>query len=726
MGAKLYLETYEVDTLGDIDVDFTYSIADITDIERRSTSYSKTIVLPSTTRNQKIFGNIFDISVENDYDENDRNVLSNFNPSKQAKAQIFLDNVKIFDGVLRLIKINNKNGDITYETNVFGRLRDILHTLGDKTLADLNFVDYDHTWNNNTIAQTWNRTEWVDGANNYVYPLVDYGYTLDGVTYPLISFKPAVFIREILKRIFAESGFEIRAPFFDTQYFKKLILVTAEKSITKQVSTLLNQTSGFEDYIGNTQYWTKAVAFTSVAAEGFTINPQGTRFTWNRAQTLNTGVNFNHRIQLLAQEGGTAVYWTMTVKKNGSQIMQNSRTVYFTSQYQTYFWDWSATWAGDIAQGDYFEVYIEADRLGFGQFPYTNPYIDTLVICLDMNLVIGNTVPVAVDLTEGDTMKISYTLPKSMKQRDFLKSIITMHNLYILQDKLQDNVLEIIPYPLFYKAYKDEALDWTNKLDVSQDVAILPTSEITAKEYRIQFDDDNDYWGQFYKAKYNEGYGESRVILDNDFELDTQTLKVIFGAPVMREEVQGRIMLHLYKVENGVKVKDNFKPRIAYWKPEVQCPTMWTMSYNAGSSSYSAYPYAGHLNDPTDPVADLLFGTPKEVYFSISVYPGANLYGAYYEPLISLIGDKDSRVLQGNFYLTPQDIMDLDFRRIIKVGKHFYQLQKVDRFNPIANTTSYVSLFKILKDLQPTDYDFILLETDFYMLQENGVSRFYI
>jgi hypothetical protein len=224
MGAKLFLETYEVDTLGNIDVDFTYSIADITDIERRSTSYSKTIVLPSTTRNQKIFGNIFDISVENDYDENDRNVLSNFNPSKQAKAQIFLDNVKIFDGVLRLIKINNKNGDITYETNVFGRLRDILHVLGDKTLADLNFDDYNHTWNNNNIAQSWNRTEWVDGAQNYVYPLVDYGYTANGISYPLVSFKPAVFTREILKRIFAESGFEIRAPFFDTQYFKKLIM----------------------------------------------------------------------------------------------------------------------------------------------------------------------------------------------------------------------------------------------------------------------------------------------------------------------------------------------------------------------------------------------------------------------------------------------------------------------------------------------------------------------
>ena len=720
MGAKLYLETYEVDTLGDIDVDFTYSIADITDIERRSTSYSKTLVLPSTSRNQKIFGNIFDISVENDYDENDRNVLSNFNPSKQAKAQIFLDNVKIFDGVLRLIKINNKNGDITYETNVFGRLRDILHTLGDKTLAELNFDDYDHTWNNTNIASSWDRTDWVDGANNYVYPLVDYGYTTDSITYPLVSFKPAIFIREILKRIFSQSGFEIVAPFFDTQYFKKLILVTAEKSITKQVSTLLNVISQYFDTAAAVQSYYRLLFFnTIVSDEGFTISNQNTRFTWQRLQTLNTGLNFTAQYQFTTLVNSSRAIWTLYVYRNGSQILSTSKIVNLQSG-QYYNWDINLSWVGDIAQNDNFEVVLEGDAIGGGG------EIQMDIDLLTGTLKIGNTVPVAVDLQEGDTMKMSYTLPKSMKQRDFLKSIITMHNLYILQDKLQDNVLEIIPYPLFYKAYKDEALDWTNKLDVSQDVVILPTSEITAKEYRIQFDEDTDYWSGFYKAKYNEGYGESRVTIDNDFELDTKTLKVIFGTPIMREEVQGRIMLHLYKVENGNKIKDNFKPRIAYWKPNVSCPTNWILSRQGGTTTYSTYPYAGHLNNPIDPVADLLFGTPKEVYFSISLYPGANLYGAYYEPLITLIGDKDSRVLQGNFYLTPQDIMDLDFRRIIKVGKHFYQLQKVDRFNPIANTTSYVSLFKILKDLQPTDYDFILLETDFYMLQENGVSLFYI
>ena len=39
MSARLFVEGIEADTLGDIDVDFTYSVADVTDIERRNTSY---------------------------------------------------------------------------------------------------------------------------------------------------------------------------------------------------------------------------------------------------------------------------------------------------------------------------------------------------------------------------------------------------------------------------------------------------------------------------------------------------------------------------------------------------------------------------------------------------------------------------------------------------------------------------------------------------------------
>jgi hypothetical protein len=186
-------------------------------------------------------------------------------------------------------------------------------------------------------------------------------------------------------------------------------------------------------------------------------------------------------------------------------------------------------------------------------------------------------------------------------------------------------------------------------------------------------------------------------------------------------------MVHLYKVENNVKIPDNFKPRIVFFSPETPCPTSWQIQYAAGPVTYNTYPYAGHVNSLVDPAFDQLFHYPKEVYFAIGAYPeNSNLYTEYYDQLITSIGDRNSRLLEGYFYLTPTDISNLDFRTIIKVGNHFFQLQKVDKYNPIANGLSYVSLFKILGELQPEDFDYILLENDFYMLQENGSNKFYI
>ena len=724
MSARLFVEGIEADTLGDIDVDFTFSVADVSDIERRNTSYSKTIILPNTAKNQSLFGNIFDISVNNDYYEEDVNIGVNFNPAKQAKAQIFLDNVKIFDGVLRMSKINSREGDITYEVNMFGRLRDILHELGDKTLAELNFADYDHVWNRTNIENSWGRTEWVEGAQNYVYPLVDYGYSVDSITYPIKNFKPAVFVTEILRRIFAEANFQVTAPFFNSFYFRKLLLITAEKTITRESTTLLNQTTNlFQQEVTTDPDFTHLLGFTSVETSGFTITNSGTRFTWNKTQGLNTGLNLNFKIFFEALQGYTDNVWTVSVLKNGSEVLYDSVLVPFISAGQIFGWDVEISGGITLALNDYFEIRLTGEIAGSG----TNTQLQTeVVIQPGGTFKIGNTVPVAVELEEGDTMKIGYTLPKSMKQRDFLKSIISMYNLYVTQDRLRTNVLEIVPYNEFYRTFKDQALDWSDKLDQSQDITITPLSELSAKEYRLTFDNDSDYWSTSYRTKFNEAYGESRTIIDNDFILDTKTVKVVFAPPVMREQVAGRIMIHLYKVENGIKVPDNFKPRIAYWKPQVECPT-WYIDYAASDAPYTTYPYAGHLDDPIEPQTDVLFSFPREVYFSIGLYPqNNNLYTEYYEGLITSIGDRNSRLLEGYFYLTPTDISNLDFRTIVKVGVHYFQLEKVDKYNPIANGLSYVSLFKILRNISPVDYDYILLENDAYMLQENGSSRFYI
>jgi len=725
MSARLFVEGYEADTLGDIDVEFTFSVADISDIERRNTSFSKTLTLPSTARNQQLFGNIFDISVSNDIIAG-ANIGQNFNPANQAKAQIFLDNVKIFDGVLRMSKISNKSGDIVYEVNMFGRLRDILDALGDLTLADLDFDNYDHTYNQANIEASWARTEWVSGAQNYVYPLVDYGYSANNINYPLKNFKPAVFITEILERIFSEAGFVINATIFESFFFRKLILLTAEKSITREVLNLLHQTTALlTQNVAAVPTFQQLLVFNSVSAPSFTISNGGTRFTYNKTQALNTGINLNVTLSLTSLATFTENQWTLSVLKNSNVIFSQSVTVQIVPLGGTNTYGFAISGGISLALNDFFEIRLSG--LAVGGAGYNVNIENAITVAPSGPFKIGSTIPVAVDVVEGDTMKIEYTMPKSMKQRDFLKSIISMYNLYITQDKLQTNVLEIIPYNEFFKTFKDEALDWSDKLDVSQEVVITPLSELSAKEYRIMFDDDSDYWSQSYKAKFNEGYGEKREVIPNDFVTETKSVKVVFAPPVMREEAAGRVMVHLYKVENNVKIPDNFKPRIVFFSPNTPSPTSWQIQYAAGPVTYNTYPYAGHVNSLVDPAFDQLFHYPKEVYFAIGAYPeNSNLYTEYYDTLITSIGDRNSRLLEGYFYLTPTDISNLDFRTIIKVGNHFFQLQKVDKYNPIANGLSYVSLFKILGELEPEDFDFILLENDEFLLQENGVNKFYI
>jgi hypothetical protein len=720
MSARLYIEGIEADTLGDIDVEFTFSVADISDIERRNTSFSKTLTLPSTAKNQQLFGNIFDISVSNDIFEGS-NIGQNFNPARQAKTQIFLDNVKIYDGVMRMMKINNLEGNIVYEVNMFGRLRDILHELGDKTLADLDFDDYDHVWNQENIEASWERTEWVEGAQNYVYPLVDYGRSDDMITFPIENFKPAVFISEILKRIFDEAGFTIIAPFFSSFYFRKLILLTAEKTITREVTKLLEQTTNlYTEEVTDTPSYEHILTFLNVEASGFDVTG-GDTFTWTRTQPLNTGATFNARLSFVAITAPTNNTWTIQITRGGVPVLSENVVVNLNSVGAIFNWD------VEIAGGITLEENQEYQVKLIGQ-ANTGFDLSTQVIIQQLGVfAIGNTVPVAVELEEGDEMKIEYTMPKSMKQRDFLKSIISMHNLYITQDRLQTNVLDIIPYNEFYQSFKNEALDWTDKLDYSQEISITPLSELSAKEYRFTFDDDADYWSTFYKTKFNQAYGESRTIIPNDFELDTKSVKVVFAPPVMREQIPGQIMVHLYKLENEIKNPENFKPRVVYFAPNQPTLSPWYINFEAGAQEYNTYPYAGHLDNPINPITDALFSFPQEVYFSTGIYPqNSNLYTTYYDQLITSISDRNSRLIEGYFYLTATDISNLDFRKIIKLGNHFFQLQKVDKYNPMANGLSYVSLFKILGDLQPEDFDFILLENDSYMLQENGVNKFYI
>ena len=243
--AEVYVEGKKLDVFQGFKFSFNYSIADIRHPEKRSTTYSKTIQCPGTQTNDEIFGQIYDFNISNGYDGTAPNIDVNFNPNKKAEASVQADGVEVMRGSIQLRKIKRKKSDYIYEVVFVGRLVDIFGVLGDKQLSGfefdegtqtnipyIDFSDLDHYY-----TQANQQTSWTAPyGSGYVYPMLDYGssvnYTIEGYrTYPVTTFKPALYLKDILDRIFAFAGFSYSSSFLSSDFFKRLI-VPVNKTLT--------------------------------------------------------------------------------------------------------------------------------------------------------------------------------------------------------------------------------------------------------------------------------------------------------------------------------------------------------------------------------------------------------------------------------------------------------------------------------------------------------------
>jgi hypothetical protein len=209
-------EKYLLDTYKDEPISLTYNIADIQDISKRNTSYSKTIILPETRKNRNIFSDISSLDADN-----------NFNPNLKTKTWILLDTLVIFEGYLQLTKVvdDRLNNFINYEVVIFAETDNFYKEIGEEYLTDLDLTDYNHYYNESGITASW-YNEWSDG---YFYPLIDYGkdwrlFDINGIygEVKINDMKPAINVKVLFDEIFNDKGFTYESNFLNSNRFKEL------------------------------------------------------------------------------------------------------------------------------------------------------------------------------------------------------------------------------------------------------------------------------------------------------------------------------------------------------------------------------------------------------------------------------------------------------------------------------------------------------------------------
>lgn len=703
---EIYVESNRLDLSKDLSTEFTYNIDDIKDFASRNTNFSKTIVLPGNANNNKIFGHIFEFGSANFYDSTQPNVGYNFNAAKSAACVVFVDKVQIFKGIIRILEIVIDNGAIEYECAVFGELGGFINAIGNDKLEDLDFSAYDHVWNIANIQNSWNA---VAGAG-YFYPLIDYGLvSTNKHDWDVKAYRPALYVREYMDKIITNSGYTYDSNFFNSPVFRRLIVPNNQKTLSGYT------TSGLQAYPNTGQTYTLSggdypIPFPTITQLGnFSANTGNTLFTYNGTTALNGKI-----IAGLSGKWITPYQGSVVLKKNGTVIAEYS--------------------VGTGNSYNYFTASMEVDNVVISQN-------DTLQLAFRMTgnfgnngslLVLGGNMNVQTDATQlvpinyGESVSMNSTLPKGIFQKDFFASIIKMFNLYVVEDPVRTKHLIIKPYIEFYDfdgasllAIDDfnsllkvnlndflliqdatvDYLDWTYKVDRSKPIKLKPMSELNGRYFEFKYKNDGDYYNDQYQKKYSQSYGTRIEDSGYDFAKDKQTAEVIFSpTPLVGYNGEDKVFSTIFKLNNAVEDVTEHNIRILQAKKVTGVSSYAVKNGSTTITSLTSYGYAGHLDDPDDPQADLNFSTPEELYFElVTQYPTANLFNAYWSEYVAEITDKDSKLLTVYVYLKAKDIYSLDFSKLIYIDGALWRLNNIQDYNPTDIGITKAEFLKVIE-----------------------------
>lgn len=685
---ELYLNGEKADIRQDIGMQLNFNIDDINKFGSRDTSFSKTIVLPGNANNNKLLGFVADLGSFNTFDAGAANIGANFNVAQTTKAELRGNGLLLIKGVFRLLNIVKDKDIIEYEGAVFGELGGFIAAIGNGKLEELDFSDYDHTYDRAAIVGSWDT---INGSG-YYYPLIDYGTHSSAdiygivkakVDYNYLTFRPALYVKEYIDKIFSAGGYTYESTFFDSAFFKKLIIPNNQKGIFKKESY---NVQGLRTTEVTTTARNVLLSYenTTLSADWLT-NAGKNEFTYigSTAQTFDYSFVGTFTLISVTDQG-----WSFEIRKNGVIIYSSGMSEINGQQFV-----YEETGTISVVTNDVITIRL------------TYPEVEAVTVVYDeLTFRIFNSSNPWVEVTLNGAIEMSQTIPKGIMQKDFFTWIVKMFNLYITEDKERSNHLIIEPYIDYYGT---DTIDWTYKVARDKAWQIKPMGMLNGRFFEYKFKDDTDFYNEGYKKKYNQAYGDRLEDTAFQFAKDKQTIDVGFSpSPLIQYDGTDKVLPAIYKRTKGNAVDQeelvDSNIRILMAK-KMSCST-WNIrngktpsSPNLGAA-LTTYGYAGHFDDPVNPTKDINFGAAEEIYFDPNSYTSNNLFNDYWSEYIAEIADKDSKILSCYVHLTPLDIAQLDFSKAILIDGIRFRLNKIEDFDYNNNELVRVELLKIINN----------------------------
>ena len=563
-GSIEYVQVYHItgidwdnSIVGELDVtdhsDFplamTFQISDFKDLTSTTGDYSKTFKIPATKNNNNLLKHLYIPNIKVDNKVTDK-----------KSCRILFNNLYSLVGLIQVDGVGGYGEKPSYYNCVFfGSNLSWADKIQD---TYMNTIDWGVngealTYNKDSIVATWQHEDSDNSSNSpIVYPITSYGEynpegdsrtiqlldtALDsgggsgagyygwnnggnpstrsyGTPQPVADWRPAVFIKTTLDKIFAQvggvgtGGYKINSAFMETAMFKKLVWLlpnfrynNPDDRVTKYsygnhfigeglISSLLIDPPSDNSYADF-----NSVIDLNNAGSDFVLNTNTDNTGWDAATGIFTVQEYGEYTTILDNFG---LYATRVNYSGGSldvdyakielqvqTVGQSSWNTISEIQTSSFYDSGSSPLSGNASQS--FTGAINNTRyLNKGDSLRLNLLVRARTAAYDDNEIrlylFGSSSPTSVtssdsangqyaisikplDVQYGQTYNLEDVISSDYKQIDFVKGVAHAFNLQMTTDESTKTV-NIEPFNSFYKPYA-EALDWTYKLDRSIEIS---------------------------------------------------------------------------------------------------------------------------------------------------------------------------------------------------------------------------------------------------------------
>jgi len=732
-----------------------FQVADLADISTRKDAITQTITFKGTKKNNIVFGNLSNLNRMVD-STIDLPFLYNFSITQDIDCFVYENSTLIFKGKLHFISAqHDKDGNITYDCAIKGYLVDFFAQINNLFISNLDWTPFNHNYTIANMSSSWSNNYYLNGSlvsgtigQGYVYPFIDYGESVTTDTtfdnqIDYRNFRPAFYLKEYFNRIFAQSGltgnyrYTVTGSTDFVDQFNNAIIPNndADYSYTKPPAIIfeITRTGLITAYNANSQTYIDSShisQYNYLVAFNATVTGSTGQSIINTSVTNGQIVNFNSRINTTVS--ATLVYQFQIQNFASSSanpvvrfqcLYRSSSTGQFTVIGETIKSYPSNPPSGSIylyppdvlkfSVTNQFEAGSQLAIVAYLDVKASNDHYVIYVMNADLQIgSLYSTSTVSVGLNDPVILVGQNT--QSIKQTDFLKSIINMFNLYVYPDAEDSRHIIFTPYNDYYSNFsygsvRSSALDWTKKID-NASITQTPVTEIF-NLYSFNFKSDTDWLNKLYTERWGNTYGN--LVLTGASYGSNKSINLLFGSTPCNY-YNGKNFAQLWELDNSnLKKLKVTPPRLLFYNGLKSCPTYEIgkitlnsttgkyqfTSIDAADYTFSNYAEANEFTTTTSgDFIDVLYSVPNQVFYTYGGITGNSpkktLFDYYYADQINELMDANTRIIEVAVNLNENDIQQLDFSRPIYfnsvLGHNYFKLLSVDYSN--KNSPAIVKL----------------------------------